>query len=85
MYRTDNQPSMPGYLQERRILKKGMDGSDVIIMQKRLVELGYFVGKTGVDGKFGPATQTALKKFQADKGIAVDGICGPVTWSKLGV
>ena len=84
MYRVD-ESNMPSVLQKRRILKKGMDGSDVIIMQQRLVELGYSVGKTGCDGKFGPATYTALKKFQADKGIVVDGICGPVTWNKLGV
>lgn len=83
MYRVD-ETNMPQHLQERRILKKGMEGSDVIIMQKKLIEHGYFVGKTGTDGKFGPATLSALKKFQADKGIVVDGICGPVTWNKLG-
>jgi len=82
MYRTDTN-NMPSHLQTRRILKKGMEGSDVIVMQQKLIEHGYFVGKTGADGKFGPATLSALKKFQVDKGIVIDGICGPVTWSKL--
>lgn len=82
MYRVDEK-NMPNHLQTRRILKKGMEGSDVIVMQQKLIEHGYSCGKTGADGKFGPATFTALKKFQADKGIVVDGICGPVTWSKL--
>lgn len=82
MYRTEGS-NMPNHLQQRRILKKGMEGSDVIVMQQKLIEKGYSVGKTGADGKFGPATLAALRKFQADKGIVVDGICGPVTWSKL--
>ena len=82
MYRVDEK-NMPNHLQTRRILKKGMEGSDVIVMQQKLIEHGYSCGKTGADGKFGPATFTALKKFQADRGIVVDGICGPVTWSKL--
>lgn len=82
MYRTD-ETNMPNHLQTRRVLKKGMEGSDVIVMQQKLIEHGYFVGKTGADGKFGPATLSALKKFQVDKGIVIDGICGPVTWSKL--
>ena len=82
MYRTDGN-NISDHIQQRRILKKGAEGSDVIIMQKKLIAAGYSCGKTGADGKFGPATFSALKKFQADKGIVVDGICGPVTWSKL--
>lgn len=82
MYRTDGN-NISDHIQERRILKKGSEGSDVIIMQKKLIAAGYSCGKTGADGKFGPNTFKALKKFQADKGIVVDGICGPVTWSKL--
>ena len=82
MYKTDG-TNMPSHLQARRVLKKGMEGSDVIVMQRQLIEHGYSVGKTGADGKFGPATLAGLKKFQADRGIVVDGICGPVTWSKL--
>lgn len=81
MYRVDN--SMPAHLQNRRILKKGSEGSDVIVMQQKLIAAGYSCGKTGADGKFGTNTYNALKKFQADRGIVVDGICGPVTWSKL--
>ena len=82
MYRVDEK-NMPNHLQTRRILKKGIEGSDVIVMQQKLIEHGYSCGKTGADGKFGSATFTALKKFQADRGIVVDGICGPVTWSRL--
>ncbi len=36
-----------------------------------------------VDGTFGEATKSALERFQAQRAIDVDGICGPQTWSQL--
>ena len=52
-------------------------------LQTRLKELGYNIGKYGVDGSFGADTLAAVKKFQKDKGIAVDGFVGKDTHKKL--
>jgi peptidoglycan hydrolase-like protein with peptidoglycan-binding domain len=37
-----------------------------------------------VDGIFGPLTEAAVKNYQADYGLAVDGVVGRQTWSALG-
>ena len=36
-----------------------------------------------VDGVFGPDTESALKRFQTEHGLADDGVVGPLTWSVL--
>jgi lysophospholipase L1-like esterase/GH24 family phage-related lysozyme (muramidase) len=48
------------------LLQMGDSGADVIKMQNALVNLGYSVGKEGVDGKFGPHTKSGLINFQHD-------------------
>lgn len=67
----------------RRLLRKGCRGEDVKELQSALMLLGYDLGKCGADGIFGRKTQAAVKAFQKDEGIQVDGIAGPVTYSKL--
>ena len=62
------------------VIKKGSKGDWVVIAQGRLVVAGY---KIEVDGVFGPKTEEAVKKFQADHHLTVDGIIGKNTWSAL--
>ena len=64
-------------------IRRGDRGEKVRIMQGLLKELGYDIGSAGVDGDFGSATETALKKFQRANGLSVDGVCGPKTWAAL--
>ena len=62
-------------------LKVGSSGSEVKKLQQRLKDLGYLKG--GVDGDFGAATETAVKNFQANNGLEVDGKAGPATLTKV--
>ncbi len=54
-----------------------MAGDDVFTLQRRLLDLGFKVGR--VDGYFGPETEAGLREFQRNVGVPVDGTCGPFT------
>jgi hypothetical protein len=59
-------------------LRQGSIGEAVKQLQLGLIALGYDVGKnTQADGKFGPATEAGVRKFQADEGLPVTGFWTP--------
>jgi N-acetylmuramoyl-L-alanine amidase len=58
-----------------------MRGDDVCTLQERLLELGYDAYRA--DGIFGAQTEAALRSFQRDYGLQVDGVCGPATLRAL--
>lgn len=62
-------------------IQMGSRGAYVMIVQDDLNTLGYKTG--GLDGIFGSNTQTAVKNYQQNKGLAVDGIIGCNTWRSL--
>lgn len=64
-----------------RTLTLGMTGNDVYALQQRLIELRYLNGVP--DGVFGEETQTALKAFQKNNGLTVDGNAGSSTQKRL--
>lgn len=64
-------------------LRKGSKGEYVTLLQTKLANLGYNLGKSGVDGDFGSATLAAVKAFQKDRGLKVDGVVGEKTWEAL--
>lgn len=58
-------------------------GYDVYFLQKHLKDLGFYTA--ALDGKFGLATQTAVRALQTSAAISVDGIVGPQTYYHLAV
>ena len=64
-----------------RTLKEGDSGEDVKQLQRDLKKLGYY--NSSIDGFFGPKTRQAVMAFQADQGLAVDGVVGPYTYFTL--
>lgn len=61
----------------------GRVGPSVADIQKVLLALGYKLPKHGVDGVRGPETSAAVKQFQTDNGLEVDGDPGPETVGAL--
>lgn len=68
---------------EKDYLSLGDSGKEVKEMQKMLIALGYDLGSFGADGDFGKATDDALRKFQSEHKLTVDGQYGAKTKKKL--
>ena len=65
------------------VLKSGMSGNITKLVQYMLIIKGYSVGSYGADGIYGNATINAIKSFQSNNGLIVDGLCGKNTFEKL--
>ena len=66
---------LPG-AQARPTLRRGNGGAWVQRLQQAL-------GIAPDDGEFGPITESAVRRFQRDRGLVADGIVGPKTWALL--
>ena len=68
-----------------RNIRKGTSGEDVLFCKQKLLELGFYGDHiTTVTRKtFGADTLEAVKRFQAQAGLTVDGIIGLETWAAL--
>ncbi len=72
----------PSFTRSLYLANPPMQGDDVLLVQERLLTLGYSeVGKP--DGFFGQLTDNAVRRFQENNALAVDGIIGPKTWETL--
>ena len=67
----------------RPTIRKGSKGDVVRECQRMLQKLGYNLGICGVDGDYGTATDAAVRAFQREHSLVVDGVCGPMTWNAL--
>ncbi|MDO4475697.1 MAG: leucine-rich repeat protein [Lachnospiraceae bacterium] len=63
------------------VMSIGAHGEQVIQLQTALTELGYF--DEAVDGSFGLATKTAVKRFQRENELDANGDVGAATYKKL--
>lgn len=61
----------------------GSTGSEVVEIQKRLADWGYYTGS--IDGQYGYLTYSAVREFQRKNGLTVDGIAGPETLAAIGL
>lgn len=64
----------------QQVLRQGSSGGSVKILQACLNGRGY---PLIADGVFGPATDNAVRRFQSNNGLSIDGIAGSRTWSAL--
>lgn len=85
---SDSAQPPPGFLlQEAQVLlpvlTEGSMGQTVRSLQALLVQRGYSVGSSGVDGELGPDTLSALKKFQNDFSLKPTGEADGETWEML--
>jgi len=63
------------------VLRYGKEGDEVAKLQAALTDLTYYTGE--IDGKFGKLTLAAVKAFQKDAALKVDGRVGDLTKAKL--
>ncbi|GIF17175.1 peptidoglycan-binding protein [Actinoplanes teichomyceticus] len=78
---TPSAPTAPPSTAPVRKLRIGAKGADVLALQHRLTELGYWNGTA--DGRFGATTQQAVYALQKAAGLRRDGVVGPRTRQAL--
>lgn len=66
---------------ELKVTDPFMVGSDVVELQERLKELGFYIGK--INGIYDHGTERAVKEFQEDNGLVIDGIVKDYVWIRL--
>ena len=64
-----------------RMIDKSMSGTDVAVLQAILTARSYYTGP--LDGLFGDALDTAVRRFQCDHALEPDGVVGPLSWRKI--
>ncbi|WP_228041260.1 peptidoglycan-binding protein, partial [Nodosilinea sp. LEGE 07088] len=73
-------PSRSSTAQVLRLTHPFTTGDAVRTVQQALVRAGIAIA---TDGVFGPASDRAVRQFQASRGLVADGVVGPQTWALL--
>ena len=74
---------LPQQASAATVLEVGSRGENVTKVQKRLIQYGYLNGEA--DGRYGEATRDAVRWFQRNNGLSIDGKVGPSTAAALGI
>ena len=82
-YEAETDTGFPDHTVWHPTIRHGSKGQDVKDCQTMLYNLGYNLGSYGIDGDYGRATESAVKEFQRDHSLTIDGVCGPMTWDAL--
>lgn len=82
-YGSSPSPSPSPTPTEKPTLRRGDKGEYVTLAQTELINKGYSCGSFGADGQFGAATEAAVRQFQKDHSLTVDGVIGSKTWAAL--
>lgn len=70
-----------GQAHARSVLRPGARGPEVVLAQHYLIQLGHLASPP--DGIFGSDTLRAVREFQRERGLDVDGVVGARTWFEL--
>ena len=62
-------------------VRRGSNGTQVRYLQQALIGLGFLTGSA--DGRYGPATAEAVRRYQSAYGLTPDGNAGPNTMTSL--
>ena len=69
--------------ENQSVVQTATTTSENKVIQQRLKKWGYYTG--AIDGILGAKSVAAIKKFQKNNGLVVDGIVGPKTAAKIGI
>lgn len=78
---TTPSPSVSAYSFTPEMIQNGSTGLSVLLFQEIMKARGYYTGT--LDREYGPLCVAACKKYQNERGLEPDGICGPATWKDL--
>ena len=68
---------------KRSTVRLNSNNGDVKALQEMLISIGYDLGESGADGKFGKMTERAVRAFQQANKLEADGVVGDKTWNAL--
>lgn len=76
-----SEPAVTSYSFAPEMIQNGSTGLSVLLFQEIMKARGYYTG--ALDREYGPLCVATCKKYQNERGLEPDGICGPATWKDL--